>query len=224
MKDDFVLKDTAKHQRAGVEILDKWRPLIPPDQTLMLKTCVLDGKVRLDPNYVEYSHPNWTMPRYIVKNIERKYKLTQYGDLFITSDESGKLRHKVNVPVPAEEKTPSGFVDCEPEERVVFAGMAAKGKKRQNSCPLIPERWRGLLAPNETLMLKTCISSRKVSLDANDVEYRHPNWTIPRYIIENVERENRYTCHAELFIISDSNGHLRHVVDHCVVYCSVHLD
>lgn len=34
----------------------------------------------------------------------------------------------MDVPVPAEEKTPSGLFDCEPEERVVFAGMAAKGK------------------------------------------------------------------------------------------------
>ena len=188
----------------------------------MLKTCVLDGKVQLGPNFVEYSYPNWVVPRYIITNVEWEYKLTQYGDLFITSDECGKLRHTVDVPIPAAEKIPSGLVGCDPRERVVSAGMAARRWKRQNSHPVIPERWRGLLAPNETFMLKTCISSSKVSPDASDIEYRHPNWTIPQYTIENVERENRYTDHAELFIISDAKGQLQHVVDHIVgeVECS----
>ena len=186
----------------------------------MLKTCILNGKVSLDHNHVEYRRSNWRVPRYIIKNVEREHNLTQYGDLFFTSDESGKLRHRVDVPLPAEETTTSGFVDFESEDRLVFAGMTSRGKLRQKGRFEMPQKWREFLAPNETLMLKTRISYGKVSLDANDIEYRQRNWTIPRDKIENIQRETRDTFSGELFIISDANGQLRHVINKHIVFCA----
>ena len=101
------------------------------------------------------------------------------------------------------------------------AGRNARQKKHQPARFAIPEKWRRRLAPNETLMLKTRILNSKVSLNPKHVEYSHPNWTVPRYIIVNIERENRMTQNGELFIISDSNGKLRYTVDVLIEFCAI---
>ena len=62
-------------------------------------------------------------------------------------------------------------------------------------------------------MLKTYILGAKVSLDPKHVEFKRPNWTVPRYIIVNIEGEYPMACTADLFIISDPNGKLRYTVD-----------
>lgn len=164
-KRELVAIKTQKHQPTGVAIPDEWQRIIPSGETLLLKTSILDGKESLDPNHVEYRRSNWRVPRYIIKNVEREYNLTQYGDLFFTSDESGKLRHRVDVPIPAEEASTSCLVDFKSEDRLVFAGMTARGKQRQKGRFEMPKEWRGLLAiaPKETLMFKTRISYGKVS-------------------------------------------------------------
>ena len=164
MKEELFAIKPQKHQRTDVAIPDEWQRIIPPGETLLLKTCILNGKVSLDHNHVEYRRSNWRVPRYIIKNVEREHNLTQYGDLFFTSDENGKLRHRVDVPLPAEETT-SGFVDFDSEDRLAFAGMISRGKQRQKGRFEMPKEWRGLLAPNETLMLKTRISYGKVSIE-----------------------------------------------------------
>ena len=227
---EFAARETPSKQSeqpTGLAVQDKWRKLIPPNDTLMLKTCILDGKVSLSPNQVEFRHPNWTVPRYVIVDVEREHSLTEYGELFVTSNKSGKLSYTVDVQpmcMSAEEGTPSVLPSCEPEVKLISPGKRARGKKRQPARFSIPAEWRELLAPNETLMLKTRISCGKVSLDPNHVEYRHPNWTVPNYIIVNVERANRLTSEGELFIISTANGQLRHVVCNRTVFCAVPLD
>lgn len=63
----------------------------------MLKTYILGAKVSLDPKHVEFKRPNWTVPRYIIVNIEREYPMECTADLFIISDSNGKLRYTVNI-------------------------------------------------------------------------------------------------------------------------------
>ena len=106
------------------------------------------------------------------------------------------------------EGTPTCHVDFE-----LASGRNARKTKHQPTRFVIPEKWRQRLAPNETLMLKTYILGAKVSLDPKHVEFKRPNWTVPRYIIVNIEREYPMACTADLFIISDPNGKLRYTVD-----------
>lgn len=106
------------------------------------------------------------------------------------------------------EGTPTCHVDFE-----LASGRNARKTKHQPTRFVIPETWRQRLAPNETLMLKTYILGAKVSLDPKHVEFKRPNWTVPRYIIVNIEREYPMACTADLFIISDSNGKLRYTVN-----------
>lgn len=106
------------------------------------------------------------------------------------------------------EGTPTCHVDFE-----LASGRNARKTKHQPTRFVIPEKWRQRLAPNETLMLKTYILGGKVSLDPKHVEFKRPNWTVPRYIIVNIEREYPMASIADLFIISDCNGKLRYSVD-----------
>ena len=64
----------------------------------MVKTYILDAKVSLDPKHFVFKRPNWTVPHYIIINIEREYPIACNTDTFIISDSDGKLlRYTVDI-------------------------------------------------------------------------------------------------------------------------------
>jgi len=74
-------------------------------------------------------------------------------------------------------------------------------------------RYEGIqIAHNESLMLKTRIRNGDVSLQENDVHFKHGNWQIPQRTIDSLKAEYSSTPKGELYIISDEIQNLRCIV------------
>lgn len=69
-----------------------------------------------------------------------------------------------------------------------------------------------LLALDERVVLKTRIKNGKISFEKEDVVVRHLNWRVPEDVVSNLLQEFQMIPNADLFIISDSRGNLRTIV------------
>ena len=69
------------------------------------------------------------------------------------------------------------------------------------------------IAANEAVMLHTRVRYGQVSLEKGDLEFISPGWRAPQFIIQTLQREYRSTPNGELFVISDQQGNLRHIVN-----------
>lgn len=64
------------------------------------------------------------------------------------------------------------------------------------------------LAANETLRLSTRLRHGKVSFEEDDLYFISPDWEIPQYIIERLERDYWAVPCCELYLIIDAEGNL----------------
>ena len=77
---------------------------IAANETLMLSTCVRYGKVSLEKDDLQFIYPGWQIPEFILNSLKCKYGTMHKADLYVISDEQGKLRYKVHVMVGAYDK------------------------------------------------------------------------------------------------------------------------
>ena len=66
------------------------------DETLLLKTRLLYGRVSFEENDVHFRYGNWQIPPHIVDSLEKEHKSTPGADLII-SFMDGKLRCRVKI-------------------------------------------------------------------------------------------------------------------------------
>ena len=90
-------KNVIPQTKLSTETLKEWEQLLEPNESLMLKTCVRQGKVSFKSEDVEYWYPNWEVPRDVIEIVERNEWATSLGKLFLISDEKGTLRSLVHV-------------------------------------------------------------------------------------------------------------------------------
>ena len=67
------------------------------------------------------------------------------------------------------------------------------------------------IAANETVMLHTRVRYGQVSLEKGDLEFIYPDWKVPQFIIQILQRDYKSTRNRELYIISDEQDNLRHI-------------
>lgn len=72
----------------GIEIAD--------NETLMLRARIRHGKISIEETDLKFIYPNWQVPHEIVESLERRYWNKPDGELYVISDEEGKLRDKVH--------------------------------------------------------------------------------------------------------------------------------
>ena len=68
------------------------------------------------------------------------------------------------------------------------------------------------LASEKRLVLKTRVHNGKVSFEDNDVKYKYENSCIPKYIIDNLQKER---ADGDLYIVSDDSDNFVAIVKEC---------
>ena len=69
------------------------------------------------------------------------------------------------------------------------------------------------IAGNETLLLATRGRDGIVSFEKCDLRYIDPDWKIPEYITNSLEREYGTLPKGELYVISDEKGEIKYKVE-----------
>ena len=75
------------------------------------------------------------------------------------------------------------------------------------------------LAKHETVMLKTKLRKGQISLDKGKLEFMYPEWTIPRYLVQDLRNKYGSCSDRELYIISNEKRELR-----CLVFKEGHFE
>ena len=68
------------------------------------------------------------------------------------------------------------------------------------------------LGANETVMLKTRLCKRRISIQPGHLEFIYPGWEIPKYIIDDLMKQYHLCSDGKLYIISNEKKELRLVV------------
>ena len=96
------------------------------------------------------------------------------------------------------------FILMDGADKLIYQTDKKKEKGWQNSMRL---------ALDETLMLTTRLRKGQLSYEGKDVVVRYLNWRVPEDVVANLTQVFQEIT-AELFVISDSQGKLRCIVQH----------
>lgn len=154
---------------------------------VMLKTRLFNGSISFHSGHLEIRHPGFEVPEYIVRGLWEEHFNTPEAVLKIISDRSGTLRWSV-----------------EPKSK--------SKTSQQHSMSAVEDGESIHLKNNETVMLHARVRYGLISLEKGDLQYIYPQWDIPEYITQSLERDYHSLPNGELFVISDEEGNLRHNV------------
>ena len=86
---DPKLVEISRSRYEGIQVAD--------NEILLLKTHILYGQVSFRENDVHFRYGTWQIPPNIVESLNKEYRLTPLGELYIISDHREKIRLVVKV-------------------------------------------------------------------------------------------------------------------------------
>ena len=86
---DPKLVEISMSRKEGIQIAS--------NETLLLKTCIRNGRVSFLESDVHFRFGNFQIPQNIVDGLKEEYRSTPCGDLYIISDEKWNLRSTVKI-------------------------------------------------------------------------------------------------------------------------------
>lgn len=113
------------------------------------------------------------------------------------------------VPDPMERDLLNHFRE---ENDVELAVLQEKGKIKRLVDEKIDRRQFIRLELNENIVLETRLKNGRISFEENDLVFCYYNFQVPEHVSLKLQEDFATTGNAKLFVISDSEGNFRTIV------------